>query len=55
MPWWTTLMIAFGGLLLGGAWSLRQQKAPVWLWVAVAVCAVLAVIAGILLALPENG
>lgn len=26
-----TLLIVLGGLLLGGAWSLRSQRAPWWL------------------------
>ncbi len=46
MPVWSTLLIALGGLLIGGAWSLRQQKAPAWLQVGFLVCAALAIIAG---------
>lgn len=46
MPFWSTLLIALGGLLIGGAWSLRQQQAPVWLQVGFLACAVLAIIAG---------
>ena len=46
MPFWSTLLIALGGLLIGGAWSLRQQKAPVWLQVGFLVSAALAIIAG---------
>lgn len=54
MPWWSTLLVAFGGLLLGGTWSLWKQKAPLWLTIAVAVCAVMAVVAGFLLAAPAD-
>ncbi|WP_168199798.1 hypothetical protein [Citricoccus sp. SGAir0253] len=46
MPYWSTLLIALGGLLLGGAWSLRTQKAPVWAQAGFVACAVLAIIAG---------
>lgn len=52
MPYWSILLVALGGLLIGGAWSLHQQGAPVWLRVAVAACGVMAVVAGILTALP---
>ncbi|MFC7402836.1 hypothetical protein [Citricoccus sp. GCM10030269] len=51
MPYWTTLLIALGGLLLGGAWSLRKQEFPLWTQIGFVLCAVLAVVAGIVLAL----
>ncbi|MEO9246694.1 hypothetical protein ABDK96_03270 [Citricoccus nitrophenolicus] len=50
MPYWTTLLIALGGLLLGGAYSLRKQEFPLWLQIGFVVCAGLAILAGILLA-----
>jgi 4-hydroxybenzoate polyprenyltransferase len=50
MPYWTTLLIALGGLLLGGAWSLRKQDFPLWTQIGFVVCAVMAIVAGILLA-----
>jgi len=43
-----TLLIVLGGLLLGGAWSLRSQRAPWWLVVLVVVVAVLSLIAAVL-------
>lgn len=49
MPWWTTVLIAFGGLLLGGSWSLYKQKAPLWLAIGVAACGVMSVIAGFMI------
>ena len=30
MPYWSVLYLALGGLLLGAAWSMRTQKAPLW-------------------------
>lgn len=45
MPWWSTLLLALGGILLGGVWSLHRQKAPVWVRIAFAILAVLAIIA----------
>lgn len=50
MPYWTTLLIGLGGLLLGGAYSLRKQEFPLWLQIAFVVCAGLAILAGLLLA-----
>ncbi len=49
MPYWTTLLIALGGLLLGGAYSLRKQEFPVWLQIGFVVCAVMAIVAGFLM------
>lgn len=40
------LLFAVGGFLAGGAWALRQKS--VVLAVAVALCAVLAIVAGFL-------
>ena len=42
------LLIALGGLLAGGAWSLRQQKAPAVVVLGAALAAAMAVVAGIL-------
>ena len=43
-----TLLIVLGGLLLGGAWSLRSQRAPWWLVVLVVVAAVLSLVASVM-------
>lgn len=48
MPWWTTLLIALGGLLVGGSYSVYQQKGPKWLMIAFAVLGVMAIVAGFL-------
>lgn len=40
------LLFALGGFLLGGAWTVRQRSAV--LAVALALCAVVAVVAGLL-------
>ncbi len=45
MPWWSTILLALGGILLGGAWSLHRQNAPVWTRIAFAILAVMAIIA----------
>lgn len=45
MPWWSTLLLALGGILLGGAWSLHRQQAPVWVRIAFVILAVMAIIA----------
>lgn len=45
MPWWSTLLLALGGILLGGAWSFHRQKAPIWIRIASIILAVLAIIA----------
>ena len=42
------VLLALGGLLIGGAISMRGQKAPVLVTVAFAVCGVLATVAGAL-------
>jgi hypothetical protein len=42
------LLIVFGGFLLGGAYSLRSQKAPVLLTAGTLVAGLLALAAGIL-------
>lgn len=42
MPYWSTLYLALGGLLIGGAWSMHTQKAPRW---AIAIALVLAAMA----------
>ena len=39
MPYWSVLYLALGGLLLGAAWSMRTQKAPLWAIVIVLVLA----------------
>lgn len=45
MPWWSTLLLALGGILLGGSWSLHRQKAPVWVRLMCAILAVMAIVA----------
>jgi hypothetical protein len=42
------LLIAFGGVLVGGAWSLYQQKASKVIIGATALAAAMAITAGIL-------
>jgi hypothetical protein len=42
------LLIAFGGFLFGGAWSLRQQRRPWWVVAVIAVLALMFVAAGLL-------
>ena len=43
-----TLLIVFGGLLIGGAWSLRSQRAPSWLVGLTVAAAVLSLVAAFL-------
>ncbi|HIW47415.1 MAG TPA: hypothetical protein H9884_11025 [Candidatus Yaniella excrementigallinarum] len=45
MPWWSTLLLALGGILLGGSWSLHRQKAPIWVRITFVILAALAIIA----------
>lgn len=49
MPWWTTLLIALGGILLGGAYSTWQNKAPLWLTIGFIITGIMAILAGFLL------
>ncbi len=48
------MLVAVGGLLLGGAWSLRGQGAPRAVVVLVIVFAVLALTSGVLWMLPKG-
>ena len=48
MPYWSVLYLALGGLLLGAAWSMRTQKAPLWAIVIVLVLAGMAIAASFL-------
>jgi hypothetical protein len=41
-------VLAFGGFLLGGAWSLRQQHRPWWAVAVAAALGVLFVVGGVL-------
>ena len=50
MPYWSVLYLALGGLLLGAAWSMRTQKAPLWAIVIVLVLAGMAIAASFLTA-----
>ena len=45
---WAVLLIVLGGFLLGGAYSLRSQKAPLAATIVVLVAGLLALAAGIL-------
>jgi hypothetical protein len=42
------LLMAVGGFLLGGAWSVHQQKRPWWVVAIVVALAVMFVVAGVL-------
>lgn len=42
-----TLLLVLGGLLVGGAWSLRSKRAPWWLVVLVGLAAALSVVAAV--------
>ncbi|WP_288818085.1 hypothetical protein [uncultured Micrococcus sp.] len=48
MPYWSVLYLGLGGLLLGGAWSMRTQKAPWWAIAIVLVLAAMAIAAALL-------
>lgn len=48
MPWWSTVLLALGGILIGGAWSLHRQKAPVWIRVSFIILGALAILAAFL-------
>ena len=48
MPWWSTLLLALGGILIGGAWSFHQQKAPVWVRISFVILGALAILAAFL-------
>ena len=48
------LLLGLSGLLVGGAWSLRQQGASGLVIGVVAVCAILAGAAGVFYLLPEG-
>lgn len=45
MPWWSTLLLALGGILMGGAWSMHRQEAPVWVRIVFVILGILAIIA----------
>lgn len=45
MPWWSTILLALGGILLGGAWSLHRQKAPMLVRIICVILGALAIIA----------
>jgi hypothetical protein len=44
--------MGLAGLLVGGAWSFRQQKAPLWIQIAFYALAGMALLAAYLLTLP---
>ncbi|WP_180342529.1 hypothetical protein [Auritidibacter ignavus] len=48
MPVWSTLLIALGGILLGGSWSSYRQKFPLWVTVSFVVVGIMAIVAGFL-------
>lgn len=41
---WSVVLMALGGILLGGAWSLKQQKAHIS-WIITAVVLAIAALA----------
>jgi hypothetical protein len=45
---WGIVLIVLGGFLLGGAYSVKQQSAPIAVTIALALAGLLAVAAGIL-------
>lgn len=45
MPWWSILLLALGGILLGGAWSVHRQRAPILVRIAFVILSALAIIA----------
>ena len=48
MPYWSVLYLALGGILLGAAWSMRTQKAPLWAIIIALVLAAMAIAAAFL-------
>ncbi|MDO5633926.1 MAG: hypothetical protein Q4G34_03505 [Micrococcus sp.] len=48
MPYWSVLYLGLGGVLIGAAWSLRTQKAPVWTIIIALVLAAMAIAAAFL-------
>ena len=48
MPYWSILYLGLGGILLGAAWSMRQQRAPLWGIAIVLVLAAMAIAAAFL-------
>ena len=47
--WTTVALMALAGVLLGGAYSLRQQELPRWTWIACLVLAAMSLLAAFLL------
>lgn len=47
--WTTVALMALAGLLLGEAYSLRQQKMPRWTWISCLVLVAMALLAAFLL------
>ena len=48
MPYWSVLYLALGGILIGAAWSMRTQKAPLWAIIIALVLAAMAIAAAFL-------
>lgn len=48
MPWWSTLLLALGGILVGGAWSLHRQQAPIWVRIIFLILGAMAILAAFL-------
>lgn len=49
------VLFALGGILLGGAWSMRRQGRSTALVVVLAIASVLAVAGGVAWMLPRSG
>jgi hypothetical protein len=51
---WSVVLMGLAGLLVGGALSFKQQKAPRWLPIAFLVLAGMSLLAAYLLTLPAT-
>ena len=51
---WSLLLMALGGLLIGGAYTFYQQNTPRWIPISFCVCAALSLVAAYLFTLPAG-
>ena len=51
---WSIVLMGLAGLLVGGALSLKQQKAPRWISIVFYILAGMALLAAYLLTLPAG-